>query len=111
MLKILRYQMKVFYQQSPDGHQHPAVLLAMVVDGARLTHLPANGNELIERCLIDQVAGVVLAVPGEKGVKTGGGNCCAFKKRQDIGVMVKSSRGKLPQLGGEILDRNLLGNS
>lgn len=38
------YEMEVFHLQAADGNGHPAVLVAMVVDGAELAGLPADGD-------------------------------------------------------------------
>ncbi len=61
---VLLYDMEILHLQAADGHRHPTVLIAMVVDGTGLTDLPTDGQQFIERSLVDQIAGVVLAVPG-----------------------------------------------
>ena len=43
-IQILRPEMEIFHQQAARGHQHPAVLVAMIVHGADLADFPANGN-------------------------------------------------------------------
>ena len=62
---ILFHDMEILHQQTADGHRHPAILIAMVVDGAGLADFPADGDQFIEGSFIDEVASVVLAVPGE----------------------------------------------
>ena len=81
---ILMHDMKVFNEQAADGDGHPAILVAVVVDRTGLADFPADGNQFVERCFIDEVAGVVLAVPGEIG-----------RERVGIqrGVLQKSSQG------------------
>jgi len=41
--EILMDYVEVLYQQTADGDGHPAVLIAVVVDGADLAYLPADG--------------------------------------------------------------------
>ena len=62
---VLMHDVKILHQQAADGDSHPTVLVAVVVDGTDLSDFPADGNQLVENSFVDQVAGVVLAVPGE----------------------------------------------
>ena len=50
---------EVLVLELPLAHQHEALLLAMVVDGALLPRRPAQRQHLEERRLVDQVARVV----------------------------------------------------
>ena len=63
--EILMYKVEVFDLEPAKWDRHPAVLVAMVVNGANLTHFPANGHQFIERRAIDQIARIVLPIPGE----------------------------------------------
>ena len=62
---ILMNDMVVLDHQTADGDGHPAVLVAVVVDGTGVTDLPANGDELVKRSFVDQIASIVLAIPCE----------------------------------------------
>jgi len=64
---ILMHDVKILDEQTADGDGHPAVLVAVIVHGAGLADFPADGEQLIKRSFVDQVASVVLAVPGEIG--------------------------------------------
>jgi len=69
--EILKFEMKVFDLEAADGGGHPTILVAMVVHGANLAGLPADGEEFVELGFIDEVARVVLAVPAEIGSEGG----------------------------------------
>ena len=45
--EILRNQVIISHQQAADGNGHPAVLVAVIVDGTSLPGLPANRNQFI----------------------------------------------------------------
>ena len=63
-LELLRNHTIVFDQQPADGNGHPAILVAVVMHRASLSDLPTHGNQLVERSFVDQVAGVMLSIPG-----------------------------------------------
>ena len=63
--EILVNQMKVLHQQPPDGNSHPAILITMVVHGTRLSNLPADRHQFVERSSVNQIASVMLPVPGQ----------------------------------------------
>ena len=63
-LEILKFYVEIFHRQFSDWRRHPAILTTMIVDGAALAYLPANGHELVEIRFINQVAGVMLGIPG-----------------------------------------------
>ena len=56
----------VVHRQSTHGGRHPAVLSLVIVDGGAHADLPADGQQLVEVGLVDEVAGVMLGVPHEK---------------------------------------------
>src|SRR5215469_11446625 len=58
-------KMKILHLQAAQRDRHPAVLIAMIVDRTGLAYFPADGHQLIERSAIDQIARVVLTIPGE----------------------------------------------
>src|SRR5260370_3501418 len=70
--------------------------------GADLSDLPANGNQLIEWSLVDQIAGVMLRVPGEIGGQRIGSDRSVLKKFPDLFGVIEGGVGKLPQFGYEI---------
>jgi hypothetical protein len=111
LINVLRDQMKIFYQQPADGHQHPAVLVAMIVYRTGLPDFPANRDELVERRLVDEVARVMLPVPNEIWRKSFGRNCGALEKGEYIPGLIKRRCGKFMQLGNEIIEGNCLGNN
>ena len=43
----------------------------MIVHRTALAYIPADGEEFVELGLVDEVAGVVLAVPGQIGGEAG----------------------------------------
>jgi hypothetical protein len=63
-LNILKFDMEIFHGQFSDWRGHPAILVAMIVDGTALAYLPANGDKLVKIRFINQVASVMLAIPG-----------------------------------------------
>src|SRR6185312_10555867 len=63
--KVLFQHAIVLYHELPDRRSHPAILVLMVMNGASLPDLPADGHQLKKRCLVDEISGVMLAVPDE----------------------------------------------
>lgn len=63
-LQILLKEMKILHAQAPKGGRHPTILVAVVVHGTGLANFPADGYQLIQRSAIDQIARIVLAIPG-----------------------------------------------
>lgn len=63
-LQILVDEVKVFDQEARDGNRHPAILIAMIVHGTGLPGFPADGHQFVEGCAVDQVARVMLPIPG-----------------------------------------------
>jgi len=78
--KVLVNEMKIFHLQTANRNCHPAVLIAMVVHGTRLTDLPANGHQFIERRAINQIACVMLPIPIQIWCKRIGINGHLLKK-------------------------------
>jgi hypothetical protein len=64
-LQILLQHPVILNQQLADRHSHPAILVFVIVDGANLANVPADGHQFEERGLVNEIAGVVLAVPDE----------------------------------------------
>jgi hypothetical protein len=95
---------EIFYLQASDGDGHPAVLVFVVVDGADLADFPADGQEFIERSFVDQIAGVVLAVPGEVGSEGVGVYGRVLKKGAQLLGFGEGALGELAELGYEVLD-------
>ena len=105
-VEVLRNRAVVLDPQAPDRDRHPAILLAVVVHRTRLADLPADGNQFVERRLVNQVAGVVLAVPGQVGRQGVGRNRSALQKTDDLVDPAEGRLGKLSQLRDKILDWN-----
>src|SRR5579864_1748401 len=63
--QILINKMEIFYLEPAEWDCHPAVLVAMIVNGAGLTDLPANGHQFVKWSAINQITRVVLPIPGE----------------------------------------------
>jgi len=61
--EILMNQMKILHLQAPQRNRHPAVLVPMIVHRTGLANFPADRHQLVKRSAIDQVAGVMLAIP------------------------------------------------
>jgi hypothetical protein len=98
----------VFDAEAADGDGHPAILIAMVVDGAGLADFPADGDEFVERSFVDEITGVVLAVPGEvrgKRIRTEGR---VLKELTKLFGLIEGGLGKLAELRNKSLDGDLL---
>lgn len=63
--QILINKVEILYLEPAKWDCHPAVLIAMIMNGAGLTDLPANGHQLVKWSAINQIAGIVLTIPGE----------------------------------------------
>ena len=55
--------MKVFHLKYAERNRHPAVLVAMIVHGTRLTNFPTDRHQFVKRSAVDQIARVVLTIP------------------------------------------------
>ena len=103
---VLVNHMIVLHQQAADRDRHPAVLVAMIVNGTGLSNLPANRDQLIKRVLIDQIAGVMLAIPREIGRQ----RIRVERIPPEICGLLRGPKccfGKLRRSGYEIANRNL----
>src|SRR5580692_3605998 len=100
--------MEILYQQAADGDSHPAVLVAVVVDRASLADLPTDGDQFVERIFVDQVAGVVLAIPGQIGGQRVGAERGVLEESAELLGFVERGLGELAELGYEILDWDLV---
>jgi len=74
------------------------------VNGAGLADFPTNGEQFVERSFVDQIAGVVLAVPGEIGRERLGVERGSLQKRAELLGAVKSCFRELAEFGDEIVD-------
>jgi hypothetical protein len=108
-VQILRDDPVILNQESPDRRRHPAILVAMIVDRTHLTDFPADRDQLIKRRLVDEVAGVMLAIPGQIWTEGVRGNRRIGEKSDDLIRPVKSPFGKFPQLRDKMLYANLPG--
>ena len=76
----------------------------MVVDRADLARFPADGDQFIKAGFVDQIAGVVLAVPREIRGKRFGRYGRAFQEVQDFVGATKRRFLKFAQLGNKVLN-------
>ena len=77
----------------------------MIVNRADLADLPANGDKFVKASLVDQIAGVVLAVPGEiRRERVGIRPDFAFRNSRSCSVSSKAASGNLRSSADEILD-------
>jgi hypothetical protein len=102
--EVLMEDVKIFDEQAANGDGHPAILVAVVVHGTGLADFPADGDEFVERSFIDQIAGVVLAVPGEVGSERVGVERCVAKEFAELPGFIEGGSGEVAELGDEILD-------
>lgn len=105
--KILMNHVKIFDQQAADGHSHPTILVFVVVHGAGLADFPADGEQFIKRSFIDQVAGVVLAIPGEIGSERLGMDWSVLQECTKLLNPVEGRVWQLAELGDEGVDWGL----
>ena len=110
LLDLLKHNPVILDKQASDGNRHPAILIAMIVNRADLADFPADGDQLVERRLIDQIARVVLAVPAQVGRQRVGRNLGAGEECDQLVYLIKSSRWKGAQLGDEVLNGDLFLN-
>src|SRR5579885_1677960 len=103
-LQVLEHKPEVLHPQAPDGHGHPAVLVAMIVHRAGLSDVPADRNQLIERRLVDEVASVVLPVPAQVGGERVGSDRVRGQKPSDCVDAVERRSREAPQLARELVD-------
>ena len=105
--QILMDGVKIFNLQAAYGDGHPAVLVAVVMHGAGLADLPADGEQLIDRSFIDQVAGVVLAIPGEIGSEGFGMDRSVLQECAKLLNLVEGRIGQFAEFGDEGVDWGL----
>ena len=96
--------------QLADGGGHPTVLIAMIVDGADLADVPADGHQFEGLRLVDQIARVVLAVPEEIGSEAFGVDGVGAQDFADTLDVGKSGFGQCFQLLDELVDGNFARN-
>src|SRR5580692_1707079 len=106
LCNVLMHEVKVLDLQAAYGDSHPAILIAMIVDRTHLPDLPADGHQFVERRAIDEVARVVLAVPGQVGRERVGVDRSLLQKAAD-GFGDRESRLRhLPQAFDKFCDGN-----
>src|SRR5215471_4433655 len=93
-LQVLKTEAVIFHSELADRRRHPAILIAMVVHRAGLSHLPTDGDQFVQLRFVDKVAGVMLAVPGQIWLNTGGIDRHLRKKRSDLFRTIECSRRK-----------------
>src|SRR5262249_10874159 len=108
-IQVLRYHSIILHLQPANRHCHPAVLVAMVVHRAGLAHLPADCKQLVEWCLVYEVASVVLPVPGEIGRQSLGRDRSTLQKSKNFVCTVECRCRELSQAGDKSRDCNLFG--
>jgi hypothetical protein len=101
--------MEVFDSKLSDRSRHPAILIAMVMYGTALSYLPTDGHKLVEIGLIDQIAGVMLAVPGQEGCKAKFCDRNLGQQRTDLLDLIESRTWKGSEFCYEFIDRESLG--
>src|SRR5947207_15162551 len=77
---------------------------------ADLPYFPANSNQLVKRRLINQIAGVMLAIPADVRNQRFGGHRRLFEEGKKLPSVTEGSLRKLVQLGDEILYGKLPGS-
>jgi hypothetical protein len=70
--------------QFANGHSHPAILSAMIVNAASLAHFPANGHDFEEIALENEVPRVMAIGVKKVGLQSGGANLMLLKVAFDI---------------------------
>src|SRR5271168_711522 len=80
----------------------------MVMYGTCLSDLPADRDQLVERRLVNQVAGIVLAVPGEIRRERLGVQRRILHESAKSLRLIKSHFGKLAEFCDKMFDGNLL---
>lgn len=106
---VLLDDVEILDQQTADGDGHPAILIAVVVDGAGLADLPADGEQFVERSFIDEIASVVLAVPEEIGSERIGIERIRLEELAELFGAIEGGRGEFAEFGDEVLDGDLIG--
>jgi len=105
--KILMNNVKILDQQTADGDSHPTILVFVVVHGAGLADLPADRDQLIKRSFVDQVSGIVLAIPGEIGSKGFGMDRSVLQECAKLLNLVEGRIGQIAEFGDERVDWGL----
>src|SRR5438309_11763795 len=86
------------------------VLVAVIVHRADLADFPTNSNQLVQRRLIDQIAGVVLAIPADIRRQGLWRDSRMTKERKDLARAIEGSLWKFVQLRDKVLYGKLLRN-
>jgi hypothetical protein len=106
---ILKFDMEIFDSQLSDRSRHPAILVPMVVYRTALPYLPAHGDKLIEIGLVDQIARVMLPVPGQVRCKTEFRDRYLGQQRTDQLNLIESRDRQRTQLADQFVDRESSG--
>jgi hypothetical protein len=106
IVEVLGDDSVILHHELTDRCRHPTVLVAMIVDGADLADVPTNGHQFECLRLVDEVAGIVLAVPEEirgKTIRVDGTGTQDLTDTVDVG---EGALGESFKLLDELLDRN-----
>lgn len=75
---------KILDPQFPNGHGHPAILAAMIVNAASLANFPANGHDFEKIALENQVPRVMAFGVKKIRLQSGGANLMLLEVVFDI---------------------------
>src|SRR5258708_23459155 len=82
----------------------------MIVHRADLADVPTDGDQLIQRRLVDEVTRVMLAIPSHVRWEGVGRNGSALQEGEDVAGAIECILREFVQLGDETLDGDLFGN-
>lgn len=102
--RILVDQLEIVHLHFAARHRHPATLVAMIVDGALLSDFPADGQKVVERRALNQVAGVVVPAEVKIRLKALQFHRVPAEEFQHV-LMGKLSLRDRGKLGGELFNR------
>src|SRR5271170_6079494 len=100
---VLADEAVVLHLYFTEGYTHPATLIGVVVDPALLPDLPADGDEIEERRVKDEVSSVVLGAEVKEGIKARDGHGI-FAHEFKHGAVGKLLFRDFAELGGEGAD-------
>src|SRR5690349_12212926 len=96
----------ILNEELADRRGHPAVLIAMIVNRTHLTYFPTDRDQLKQRCLVDEVSSVVLAIPEKVRREAVGIGAMTPQEFVNSVDFLKCLGGQFAQFRRQVLNRN-----
>src|SRR5712692_4567360 len=104
---VLLEHTKILHSKLAERNCHPAVLIVVIVNLRRLSHLPADRNQLEQAVLEDEISRVMVLAEMKVEPERGRVNHVALEIIVD-GSRAKARLGNVAQTGDKLIDMDKL---